>query len=492
MILIAFASARRLGSEALTTNDIRSAGEHPVLAVYPRLGIDSGPTRHDTDITANDTWYPSGNPQLIDNTIDVDNNATLTIMPGCIVEFGAGAELQCGYDGYGAIVAVGKSDSTILFTTDAPVPSEGDWQDVGVYQYALPTTQFTYCTFQYGGQTASGYGEIFVRDNNVAKIDHCKVWKSGDYGIVFNSSLSGLASFTNNTITSCTLYPISIYPPDVASIGVGNVLTGNASGYDGVQVQAGTGTDGVTTNATWANLGVPYIIAGNIEVDAPTGPVLTIAPGDTVKFLTGIEFYCGYSNPGAIVADSVVFTSALATPSPGDWADIGFYDYTSPEASLTYCKLEYGGNSSGDIFIQNTINPTIAHDSIDRSANWGIYLNGTPLPDSEQLLLLNAFYLDDSGPINLFGSGIASRSPGAVVRKENLATVWGSAVQIPANLAGARARYFLLDGSGRKVLEMHAGLNDVSRIAPGVYFVREVPSAVGREPPAVYKVILTK
>lgn len=30
----------------------------------------------------------------------------------------------------------------------------------------------------------------------------------------------------------------------------------------------------------------------------------------------------------------------------------------------------------------------------------------------------------------------------------------------------------LLDATGRRVLSLHAGANDVSRLAPGVYFVR--------------------
>jgi hypothetical protein len=31
----------------------------------------------------------------------------------------------------------------------------------------------------------------------------------------------------------------------------------------------------------------------------------------------------------------------------------------------------------------------------------------------------------------------------------------------------------LLDISGREMLDLHSGANDVSRLSPGVYFVRE-------------------
>jgi hypothetical protein len=55
-----------------------------------------------------------------------------------------------------------------------------------------------------------------------------------------------------------------------------------------------------------------------------------------------------------------------------------------------------------------------------------------------------------------------------------------------------QATSYLLDIAGREVQQLHPGTNDVSRLAPGVYFVRERPSAAGRQPSAVWKVILTK
>ena len=50
----------------------------------------------------------------------------------------------------------------------------------------------------------------------------------------------------------------------------------------------------------------------------------------------------------------------------------------------------------------------------------------------------------------------------------------------------------LLDVSGRKVLNLSPGANDVRALAPGVYFVRTGPSAVGRQPSAVTKVVVTR
>jgi len=52
----------------------------------------------------------------------------------------------------------------------------------------------------------------------------------------------------------------------------------------------------------------------------------------------------------------------------------------------------------------------------------------------------------------------------------------------------------LLDVAGRKVIPLRPGANDVSRLAPGVYFVRSGPSAASRQSSAasIRKVIVTR
>ena len=49
----------------------------------------------------------------------------------------------------------------------------------------------------------------------------------------------------------------------------------------------------------------------------------------------------------------------------------------------------------------------------------------------------------------------------------------------------------LLDASGRKVMDLKPGANDVRAPAPGVYFVRQT-SDLGRDASGITKVVLTK
>jgi YVTN family beta-propeller protein len=55
---------------------------------------------------------------------------------------------------------------------------------------------------------------------------------------------------------------------------------------------------------------------------------------------------------------------------------------------------------------------------------------------------------------------------------------------------GLRAQ--LLDITGRRVLDLHAGPNDVRTLAPGVYFIREELQAASPNPQAVRKVVVTR
>jgi hypothetical protein len=57
-------------------------------------------------------------------------------------------------------------------------------------------------------------------------------------------------------------------------------------------------------------------------------------------------------------------------------------------------------------------------------------------------------------------------------------TVVRGILHLPASGVERGASSVLLDASGRKIMALHPGANDVSRLAPGVYFVR----AVSREP----------
>jgi hypothetical protein len=59
-----------------------------------------------------------------------------------------------------------------------------------------------------------------------------------------------------------------------------------------------------------------------------------------------------------------------------------------------------------------------------------------------------------------------------------MATVVGSVLQMPP-FSPSQSPPVLLDALGREQMVLRPGANDVSRLAPGVYFIREVAARRG-------------
>ncbi|MCC6325037.1 MAG: hypothetical protein IT420_05260, partial [Candidatus Brocadia sp.] len=114
----------------------------------------------------------------------------------------------------------------------------------------------------------------------------------------------------------------------------------------------------ITGNETWYAADNPHIVTDSVGVDY--GGTLTVEPGSLVKFDAGKELFVGYHGTGTLNAigtsgNPITFTSSAASPAPGDWGRIVFYNGTDGSTILDYCTVEYGGNN---IYCQNA-SPTI-------------------------------------------------------------------------------------------------------------------------------------
>ena len=103
-------------------------------------------------------------------------------------------------------------------------------------------------------------------------------------------------------------------------------------------------------------------------------------------------------------------------------------------------------------------------------------------------------------------ASIAEETPKAEVRTANGPTVVRGVLFLPRDMTGKQGLYrasprseglslfsaTLLDASGRAVMPLRPGPNDVSHLSPGVYFVRERLQARGHKLQAVRKVIVAR
>lgn len=88
--------------------------------------------------------------------------------------------------------------------------------------------------------------------------------------------------------------------------------------------------------------GNPYIAVSDFGITEDNA--LEIKPGVEIRFEEGTELIVlGLLKAIGTPSDSILFTSAKTTPSPGDWGGVGLYDVASKNCRIQYCRIEYGG-----------------------------------------------------------------------------------------------------------------------------------------------------
>jgi hypothetical protein len=102
-------------------------------------------------------------------------------------------------------------------------------------------------------------------------------------------------------------------------------------------------------------------------------------------------------------------------------------------------------------------------------------------------------YSQEIGGINfrIPSSAVAEQQqPRAPVTPQ--ATLVRGSLLLPGTGASRAMPAALVDPFGRKVLALHRGQNDVTRLSPGIYFVLEEPQASSHKPQAVRKVVVQR
>jgi hypothetical protein len=244
----------------------------------------------------------------------------------------------------------------------------------------------------YGAAITMGGGR------RVDEISNCTVRQSGRFGVYCGDS-SGFGAFRNNVVTANHGYGMHVGPQFAELLSDGNQFTGNDS--TGVELYGR-----LSVSTTWPDLGLPYIISDVYVFDSTNNPVLTIQPGTEIRFKDLGRLRVGNVGvpiPARIVADGtagrIKFTSAAATPAPGDFYGVYVYDNQIGESEFRGCDFEFGGqNSDGLLYVKNS-NPAITGCDFGYSAGWGISFKTASAPDTMALKQANAFHDNALGNI---------------------------------------------------------------------------------------------
>ena len=325
----------------------------------------SGPTQHGGSITT-ETWTAAGSPHVL--AFDTTINGTVTIEP-CAEVLIAEAK-TIGVGATGKVVAEGAANKPIHIGASDPSKPFAQIRVGGG-----GTLRFAYVTIDGGGDPLNSVhditGTILAQGSDpnaptqeTVFVDHVTIAGSKSNGLDLIDGAGFASGSQELTVTGAAQYPVSIWARALGTVPSGK-YTGNAT--DEILLPGSGGASAINEDATMHDRGVPYrvgnsLTAGDLVVErqAPSTPglaTLTIEAGVKVRVKKGgvveVQRFTGTSAAqGALVvkgtaAKPVVFTSAEATPAPGDWLGIWFGEIPAPNDAIDYAVVEYAGGTSG-------------------------------------------------------------------------------------------------------------------------------------------------
>jgi hypothetical protein len=264
----------------------------------------------------------------------------------------------------GSIVAQGTADEPVTFQ---PHDAGRPWAQLRTVGGTLSLTHTRLIAGGAPGNTLPDIAAVLdVRADTaspaeILHADHLEIRDSASQGIYMVTGGAFSAASTDVVIVGARHFPIHAAANVAGSIPSG-AYTGNA--IDEIDLE-GDGMSRIDHDLVLHDRGVPYHVgdpqhAGNLVVAAPAGRVahLTIEPNVTLRFEeSGGVFVQVAQNTlpatGALIAVGtaaapIVFTSARATPAPGDWAGLYFNGIPDPATLLEHVTIDYAG---GDVSI---------------------------------------------------------------------------------------------------------------------------------------------
>jgi len=191
---------------------------------------------------------------------------------------------------------------------------------------------------------------------------------------IFADANSIVAGFASSTATGNGQYGIELPANSGGSLQNSSGFAGNT--LDGIALSGDT----IDTSQTWQAQDSPCIVLGQVLVEGPTDPVLTVSDGAIVQFGAAVNMYVGYDDDGSLHVDGtgtgVLFTSAQPVPDLSDWGGITFGS-KDKGSRLDGLTIEYGGgNGYGNLYITSVASPTFVNVTSQYSGKSGLYVGG--------------------------------------------------------------------------------------------------------------------
>ncbi len=318
-----------------------------------------------TTVSQDSEWDTLGVPLTISERFEVNNEATLTIVPGLTIAFDQQTGIDVGLTSAGHLQANGTAEKPIRFVPNSAPATAGDWEGILFGPFAGSANSLDHCEVLYGAETNEA--AVSVYDSEVS-ITNSTISSSNLHGVYFEGT-GRFSAFSGNVVDNCTGFPI-IIPAQYA----GGFVAENEYSNNGSQ-QIGLSAGTITDIQTWANLSIPYLVRNPIAVD--NNGELTIAPGTTIEFRTTAGITVGESGPATLIADGsgdmITFTS---TAEPQTWVGIRFMSNATTDCLLDSCVVDYAGTGNAGAVMLTDCQVRIRETMIQNGGADGIRFEG--------------------------------------------------------------------------------------------------------------------
>jgi Flp pilus assembly protein TadG len=329
-----------------------------------------------------------GIPYEVGSTIQVNNGATLNILPGTILQFDAGAQMLV----YGSLVADATVAAPITLITANASPAAGQWP--GVYLSGVTSTVLRNVAIRFAGSGASDRFGLRI-DSSSPTVDQVTIDQSGGYGVELQ--YAGTPTLSNLAVSNSTSHGIFV----ADNAGCPSITTATLTGNGGYGLYLGSGVGFVcdtgaatlsaaayTANANAnrvyvsggfvsgnrqvRNYGPAYVVGTDLQITP--GSTLSIAAGTDLLFPGGVGVVV-YGRLDAIgTGNQIVLSSASAVPAAGQWEGVDFAGGSSGQLSCV--AVQYAGSRGFGVRSSTSNTMTWDHLTLKSNATTGFSLDG--------------------------------------------------------------------------------------------------------------------
>jgi len=281
-----------------------------------------------------DTTFSKDCKLTLEDNLEVDEGATLTIEPGVRLAFKVERGLTVKN---GKLVAKGTAEAPIVLTSANPTPAAGDWNGVIFEEQHLLGQVLEFVTVEYAGHenhTAYKGGVIVNASQGDGRMSftNCVIRNNAENGLVNLVDKAAFAKFEGNSFEKNGGNAMHLLAQTLGSVA-------DANKYDEKITVSGR----VSRTATFPKVALPIYVDGNIDVGHDAAPpTLTIPEGTVLRFKGETGLFVAADGTGTLVAKKVTFTSHSPTPKSGDWYGVTLREKTTG-TTLEECTIEFAG-----------------------------------------------------------------------------------------------------------------------------------------------------